>query len=163
MAKKLIGQYLPRTAREREEQADAFAALARMKRENSPASEMVEAENTSVPKLEKYVGRAIQKRGKDYFALPSDDLLRPPMPVLDSKGVRWIEVHGSKAASAIGKYMNAIDDALKGNPSALKKFKGKKIPGTQIEFLTDIRQIHILQDAGELDNIKQIYSLGRRR
>jgi hypothetical protein len=163
MAKELTGQYIPRTAREREEQADAFAVLARMRRENSPGSETVELENSSLPKLDKYVGPAIKKRGKDYVALPSDELIRPPMLILDSKGVRPIEVRGSKAASAIGKYWNAIDNALNGNPSPLKNFKGKKIPGTQIEFLTDIRQIHILQDAGQLENIKQIYSLGRRR
>ena len=163
MAKKLTRQYLPRNAREKEEQADALAALARMKRENSYASEAIEIEGTSFVKLEKYVGPALQRRGKDYVALPSDDLVRPPMLILDSKGVRPIEVRGSKAASSIGEYWNAIDDALQGSPSALKKFKSKKIPGTQIEFLTDIKQIHVLQDAGQLENIKQIYAHGRRR
>jgi co-chaperonin GroES (HSP10) len=163
MAKKLTRQYLPRTAREKEEQADAFAVLARMKRENSFASEAIEIEGASFAKVEKYVGPGLQRRGNDYVALPSDDLVRPPMLILDSKGVRPIEVRGSKASSSIGQYWNAVDDALDGNFSALRKFKGKKIPGTEIEFLTDVRQIHILQDAGQLENIKQIYSLGRRR
>jgi hypothetical protein len=95
MARKLTTQYLPHTAREREEQRDALAALARMRRENLPASEAVDIEGTSIAKLEKYVGPALQRRGKDYVARPSDDLVRPPMLILDSKGVRPIEVRGS--------------------------------------------------------------------
>jgi hypothetical protein len=158
-----IRPHKPRNVRERGDQLDAFAVLALMRREDLPASQAVEIENTTIPNLEKHAGPALKKRGRDYVALPTDDLIRPPMLILDSKGVRPIEVRGSKASSSIGEYWNAVDDALQGSFSALRKFKGKTIPGTEIEFLTDIRQIHILQDAGQLENIKQIYSLGRRR
>lgn len=152
----------PRNARERNDQLDAFAALALMRREGLPASQAVEVENTTIAKLEKYVGPALSKRGKDYVAKPVDDLIRP-MLWLDSKGVQQIEIRGSKIASLNGQYWNAIDDALKGVRSALKRFEGRTVPGTKLTFLTDLKVLRHLQDAGQLENIKEIYWHGRRR
>lgn len=152
----------PRTARERDDQLDAFAALALMRREGLSASRAVEVEGTSIAKLEKYVGPALSKRGRDYVAKPTDDLVRP-MLWLDSKGVQQIEIRGSKTASLNGQYWNAIDDALKGVRNALKGFEGRTVPGTKLTFLTDLKVLRHLQDAGQLENIKEIYWYGRRR
>jgi len=141
---------------------DAFAALALMRREGLPASEAVEVEGTTLANLEKYVGPALTRRGKDYVAKPSDDFVRR-MLLPDPKGVRQVEIRGSKAASLVGTYWNALDDALKGNLTALKQFKGRTIPGTDLTFLTDHKSIERLQDAGQLENIQEIYWHGRRR
>lgn len=153
----------PRNVREREDQLDAFAALALMRREGLPASQAVEVEVTTIANLEKYVGSALNRRGRDYVAKPSDDLLRPPMRFLDAKGVRWIDVRGSKAASLIGEYWNAVDAALNGKPKDLKKFENRLLTGTKLKFLTSPKAIQHLKDAGELEGIKEIYWHGRRR
>jgi hypothetical protein len=152
----------PRNARERNDQLDAFAALKLMRREGLPASRAVEIEGTTVRNLERYAASALRKVGKDYVAKLIDDLVRP-MLWLDSRGVQPIEIRGSKAASLNGQFWNAIDDALKGKRSALKGFEGRTLPGTKLRFLTDLRIIRHLQDAGQLDNIKEIYWHGRRR
>ena len=126
------------------------------------APRAVELERTTIPILERYAGSALRKVGKDYVAKPIDDLVRP-MLWLDSRGVQSIEIRGSKAASLNGQFWNAVDDALKGKRSALKGFEGRTLPGTKLKFLTDLRIIRHLQDAGQLDNIKEIYWHGRRR
>lgn len=151
------------TRRERENQLDAFAALALMRREGLSASSAAKVEGTTVKNILKYVRRAVRKRGKDYFAKPSDRLLRPPMFAIDRYGMRPIVVRSSRAASLIGRYFNAVDDALKGKPAALREFRGKKIPYNKLKFLTNVKTLRRLQDAGVLDNLKDIYWHGRKR
>lgn len=155
--------FTPRNARQREDQLDAFAALALMRRQGFTARLAAEAEGTTIKKIRKYVGSALRKRGKDIVAKPSDRIRRPPMIALDRKGTYPIVVRGSRAASQMGQYWNAVDDALKGRPSALKKFRGKKIPHNKLKFLTDLKALRRLQDAGVLQNIKEIYWRGRHR
>jgi hypothetical protein len=103
-----------------------------------PASEAVKAEDTTIANLEKYVGPGLKRRGKDYVATPADDFTRV-MLVPDAKGVRPVEIPGSKAASQVGHYCNVLSDALAGRRSALKEFQGKTIPGTEVKFLTESR------------------------
>jgi hypothetical protein len=161
-SKRRTNRPTPRNAKERNDQLDALAALKLMRREGLSAHRAVEIEGTTVPNLERYAGSALRKVGKDYVAKPIDDLVRP-MLWLDSRGVQPIEIRGSKAASLNGQFWNAVDDALKGKRSALKGFEGRTLPGTKLKFLTDFRIIRRLQDAGQLDNIKEIYWHGRRR
>jgi hypothetical protein len=153
----------PHTSREREEQGDAFAALARMRREKMSASRAAKREGISLKKLVKYVGPALRKRGRRFEATPSDRLLRQPMTALDAKGIRPIVVRGSKAATENARYWNAVDSALKGKRSALKEFRGKKIPYNKLKYLTNLKTLRRLQDAGVLENIKEIYWRGRKR
>jgi hypothetical protein len=153
---------VPRNARDRENQLDAFAALALMRREGLSASSAAKAEGTTVNNILKYARPALRKRGEIYVAKPSDGLVRQ-MKTLDARGVRLTVVRSSKASSLIGKYWNAVDDALKGKPSALREFRGKKIPYNKRKFLTNLKTLHRLADAGLLDNLKDIYWHGRKR
>jgi hypothetical protein len=148
--------------REEEDMLDAFAALKVMRRDGLTAKQAAKAEGTTVKKMRKYVGAALRKRGKDYVATPSDGLVRP-VKTLDARGIRFSVVRSSKAASQVGRYWNAVDDALKGKPSALREFRGKKIPYNKRKFLTSMKTLRRLQDAGVLDNIKEIYWRGRKR
>jgi hypothetical protein len=154
---------VPRTMREKENQLDAFAALALMRREGLSAASAAQAEGTTVKNILKYTRQALRKRGENYFAKPSDRLLRPPMSAIDRYGMRPIVVRSSRAASLIGRYFNAVDDALKGKPPALKEFRGKKIPYNNLKFLTAPKTLRRLKDAGVLDNLKDIYWHGRKR
>jgi len=148
--------------REEEDRLDALAALKLMRREGFTAKQAAQVENTTLRKMRKYVGAALRKRGKDYIAKPSDHLVRR-VKTLDARGIRFIVVRSSKAASTVGRHLNAIDDALKGKPSALRKFRGKKVPYNKIKFFTNVKALHRLQDAGLLDNLKDFYWHGRKR
>jgi hypothetical protein len=150
------------TRRQEENRLDAFAALALMRREGLSASSAAEVEGTTVKNIRKYAGSALRKRGKDYVARRSDRLIRK-MNAIDKKGLRPIVVRSSKAASTMGRYFNAVDDALNGKPAALKEFRGKKVPYNRIKFLTNLKTLRKLKDAGVLDNLKDIYWHGRKR
>ncbi len=153
---------IPRNKREEEDRLDALAALALMRREGLSARLAAEAEGTTVKNIRKYAGSALRKRGKDYVARPSDRLVRT-LTAIDALGTRPIVVRSSKAASKMGRYFNAVDDALKGKRSALKEFQGKKIPYNKLKFLTNVKTLRRLTDAGLLDNLKDIYWHGRKR
>ena len=153
---------IPRSKREEEDRLDALAALALMRREGLSARLAAEAEGTTVKNIRKYAGSALRKRGKDYVARPSDRLVRT-LTAIDALGTRPIVVRSSKAASKMGRYFNAVDDALKGKRSALKEFQGKKIPYNKLKFLTNVKTLRRLTDAGLLDNLKDIYWHGRKR
>jgi len=150
------------TKREVENRLDALAALALMRREGLSARLASEADGTTVKNIRKYAGSALCKRGKDYVARPSDRLVRT-LTAIDALGTRPIVVRSSKAASTMGRYFNAVDDALKGKRSALKEFQGKKIPYNKLKFLTNVKTLRRLTDAGLLDNLKDIYWHGRKR
>ena len=85
------------------------------------------------------------------------------MAAIDRYGMHPVVVRSSRAASLIGRYFNAVDDALKGKPAALKEFRGKKIPYNKLKFLTNLKTLRRLKDAGVLDNLKDIYWHGRKR
>jgi hypothetical protein len=153
---------VPRTAREREDQLDAFAALKLMRREGLTAKHAAKVEGTTLKKMQKFVGAALRKRRKDYVAVPSDRLIRR-LKTVDARGIRLIVVRSSKAASLVGRHWNAVDDALKGKPAALRWFRGKKIPYNKLKFFTNLKALYRLQDGGFLDNLKDIYWSGRKR
>jgi len=150
------------TRRQEENRLDALAALALMRREGMSASSAAEAEGTSVENMRKYVGPALRKRGKDYVAKRSDRLSRV-LTAIDNKGTRPIVVRSSKAASKTSRYFNAVGDALKGKRGALKEFRGKKIPYSKLKFITNLKTLRRLKDAGVLDNLKDIYWHGKKR
>src|SRR5713101_2224962 len=153
---------IPHNKREEENRLNALAALALMRREGLSARLAAEAEGTTVKNIRKYAGSALRKRRKDYVARPSDRLVRT-LTAIDALGTRPIVVRSSKAASTMGRYFNAVDDALKGKRSALKEFRGKKIPYNKLKFLTNLKTLHRLQEFGLLDNLKDIYWHGRKR
>ncbi len=70
------------------------------------------------------------------------------MRFLDAKGVRWIDFAVPKPRPSNGEYWNAIDAALNGKPRDLKKFENTFLPGTKLEFFTNLKAIRHLQDAG---------------
>ena len=147
---------------EEEARLAALAALALMRREGLSASSAAEAEGTTLKNVLKHVRPALRKHGKDYVAKPSDRLTRT-MIAIDKKGTRPIVVRSSKAASQIGRYFNAVDDALRGKPSALKEFRGKRIPYNKLKFITNLKTLRQLADAGVFENLKDIYWHGRKR
>jgi DNA-binding CsgD family transcriptional regulator len=89
-----------------------------------------------------------------WVAAHKADRLPRRMKLLDDKGRRPGVVRGSKAASLLGRYNDALskffsaDKRYAGNESLLKPFRGKRVGG--IELLTDPKKLVELAEAGEL-------------
>jgi hypothetical protein len=74
------------------------------------------------------------RRGGRIRARKDDDLVRY-LVIPGPNGPIDIEVHGSRAATEVAKYKNAVTRFLRGDRHALASWRGKKIQG--IEFVTD--------------------------
>lgn len=105
-------------------------------------------------------GFALQKRknGK-YVAKPNDRLLRIVV-IPTAEGTREIIVRGSRQATLLGQYWNAVHRYLaRGDASQLRKFRSKKIKdatGAEIPLLTDQKVLDRLASAGVL-SFESIY------
>ena len=116
---------------------------------------------TTLPTLRKYAGSAL-RRGDDgrYQARPGDQFRRR-MRMLTPDGQIGIPVRGSRQASAIAEYWNAVDRYLTtGRTDDLHQFHGRTIRVGAIEhpFITDPRTLRGLGLAGEV-SFEDIYDL----
>jgi hypothetical protein len=102
----------------------------------------------------RYGGSALRK-GADgrYQAKKSDRLLRVLM-LPGPDGPREIALRGSRAATVLGEYWNAVQRYLEtGDKSKLAKFRRKFITdasGTKVPLLTDLNELDRLGSAGVL-------------
>ena len=105
-------------------------------------------------------GPALQKRknGK-YVAKPNDRLLRIVV-IPTAQGKDEIVVRGSRPATVLGQYWNAVHRYLAtGDASQLNKFRHSKIKdvtGAEISLLTDRKALDRLASAGVL-SFESIY------
>jgi hypothetical protein len=89
-----------------------------------------------------------------WVAAHSADRLPRQMHLLDDKGRRPGLVRGSKAASLLGRYNDALAKFFSENPnyagdeSLLEPFHGKRVGG--LKLLTDPKKLWELYEAGEL-------------
>jgi hypothetical protein len=99
-------------------------------------------------------GSAVRKRASGrYVAKASDQLLRV-LAVPTDKGTREIALRGSKQASLLGRYWDAVQRYLQtGDASSLQTFRGKYLTdanGKRTELLTDPNELNRLGNAGVL-------------
>jgi len=101
----------------------------------------------------RYVGKALTKaRNGRYKAKPSDRFTRR-LHMLTEKGPDSITVRGSRLASKIGSYMNAVEGYLTtGEVDELEKYAGKSVTvgKGKYPFVTDVDLIRQLYDAGAI-------------
>lgn len=90
------------------------------------------------------------------------DRLPRQMHLLDDKGRRPGLVRGSKAASLLGRYNDALAKFFSENPnyagdeSLLEPFHGKRVGG--LELLTDSKKLLELYEAGEFRSGDDLYA-----
>jgi hypothetical protein len=114
------------------------------------------------PRTVKRWGSAALRKGQSgrYVAKASDSLLRL-MIILTPEGPREIAVRGSKQATLLAEYWNALDRYVAtGDAVPLKTFQGKHIKdanGGDIPFLTDLPTVNRLASAGVL-SFESIYA-----
>jgi hypothetical protein len=101
-----------------------------------------------------FAASALRKTAKGtYVAKPKDTLLRIlVLPTVN--GLQEIAVRDSRQASLVAEYWDAVQRYLqKGDESALRKFRGKRIKdatGKSISLLTSTEELDHLGHAGEL-------------
>ncbi len=152
---------IPRTERQAQARQHALAALARMRREHLSLAEACRLEHIKPSTFLRHVGSAVRqdKPGSRYRAT-SGDRFRRNLQIPTALGPTKVPVYGSKAASKLSKYANAINRYLRtGDTSQLKSFKGKKVRvgNQQIELVTDPNTLSVLAEADVL-RLDQLYS-----
>jgi hypothetical protein len=108
--------------------------------------------------IKRYAGSALvqDRPGGRIRATKSDRLVRY-LQIRGPDGPKGVTVHGSKAASQLGRYMSAVGKYLRsGDTDALSKFKGKSIGGHVL--ITDPNTLSVLAQAGAL-TLDEIYAL----
>jgi hypothetical protein len=152
---------IPRTEGQAQARQRALAALALMRRDHLSLAEACRLEHIKLSTFLRHAGSAVRqdKPGGRYRAT-AGDRFRRDLQIPTALGPTRVPVYGSKAASKLSKYANAINRYLRtGDTSQLRPFKGKalKVGGQRIELITDPSTLSSLAQAGAL-RIDQLYS-----
>jgi len=127
-------------------------------RRGTSATEATRMAGTTTKTLFKYGGDAVAREGRRIVARPEDSLFRL-MRVPTDSGVVETYVHGSREASLVSRYWNAVryyDET--GDFSGVAALAGKKVTvnGRKVKLPTDRRAVDRLILSGEAD-IPDIY------
>jgi len=130
--------------------SDALAAHADMLRDRKlTASQAARDKGVRIRDFWKYVPKAFKKDSKGRIrAIPDQYVRRLEIPGPD--GPFLIKIRGSKARSEVARFRNDFFHFLRGDASALDKWKGVKIQGH--ELLTDPG---IIRRLGEQENLPE--------
>jgi hypothetical protein len=151
---------IPRNSRQAETRERALAVVALSRREKLSLRTAAKIEGIRPSTVLRYAGSALEKYGKDYRARKGDRIPRT-LVALDSKGIRPVTVRSARAASQIAKYWNAVKKFQRtGDYSALRKFRGKRVPYGGFNFVVSPAKLKKFADAGILD-FERIYWRGR--
>lgn len=139
----------------------ALAALALMRRENLSLAEASRLEHIKPRTFLRYVGSAVRQDnpGGRYYATKGDRYRRE-LQIPSALGQTTVTVVGSRAATEIAEYQNAVGLYLrKGDTSKLDRFKGKMVGvrGKRVELITDPETLSSLALAGALQ-FDQLYA-----
>jgi len=152
---------IPRNSRQAELRQTALAVAALSQREGLSLKTAAKIEGIRPSTVLRYAGSAFQKRGTDYHIKKTYRVPRT-LVIVDSKGKRTVTVPTAKAASQIASYWNAVKKAMQpaGDYSALRKFRGKRVPYGGFKFVTGPAKLKKFAEAGVLD-FEKLYWRGR--
>lgn len=146
-----------------EAQRDAFNVLSLARREGISLSLAAKAEGIRPSTVRKLIPGVWRKHGKDYRAKRFDKIPRGAVTIYGPKGPEPIVPRNSRVASLVSYYDQAVHKYRdEGDASGLRAFRGKLIPGTKRKWLTGIKTLDKLKDAGLL-SFKKFYREQRFR
>jgi hypothetical protein len=144
---------IPKDGRAREARERAFEAVVLMRKQGLSLGEAASRVGTTPATVLKYASSALEREANGYRALPSDRLIRE-MVLPTAEGNRNVRVKGSRDASLVGEYWNAVREYLQsGDDARLQEFEGQSITGSRgetWELLTDRSSLRRLGNAGVL-------------
>ena len=138
----------------------ALNALSKMRREHLSLSKACREEHIKPATLRRYAGSALrQDKPGGRFRATAGDSFRRDLQIPTTHGMTVFPIYGSKNASIIAKYLNAVSAFQRNKPNNLASFKGKtvKARGQEIELLTDPAILMQLVEADAL-HFDQLYA-----
>jgi hypothetical protein len=160
-APRTIKQYFEKPARFQNLWDRVVSVVSKMRSDGASLQRVSREFGISPETVRRWAGSALRKQANGrYKAKPSDSLLRI-LKIPSSSGTRDIGVRGSRQATLIAEYWNAVHRYLEtGDASRLQKFRGKFIKdadGVLVPLLTDLAELNRLGNAGVL-SFESLYS-----
>ena len=154
-------RHLGRSNRQAETRNRAVQVLSRMRRDHLSLAEACRQEHIKPATVHRHVGRAIERdRPGGRYRASKSDRLRRDLQLPTALGPIPVPIRGSKKATQVSKYLNAVSRYLRhGDAGPLKRFQGMKVGprGQQIELVTDPMTLSSLAHAGAL-HMDQLYA-----
>lgn len=150
-----------RSTRQTEARKRALAVLADMRRTGASLATASRREHIKSSTVRRYVGSALrQDRQGGRFRVTRNDRFKRELMIPTPAGSTKVAVYGSKAASELSRYANAVSHYLRtGDTSQLDAFKKKtmRIRGQEIELTTDPSALSTLAEREAL-HLDQFYA-----
>lgn len=136
-------------------------AISKMRNSKVSLTQAAREARVSPRTVTKYGKSALRKSKSGKYVVKKNDNLLRILSIPTADGPQSIAVRGSKQASLLGEYWNAVHRYLQtGNTSTLKEFHGQKITdasGLEIPLLVDPDALNRLGSAGVL-SFESIYA-----
>jgi hypothetical protein len=136
-------------------------AISKMRNGKVSLTQAAREARVSPRTVTKYGKSALRKGKSGKYVVKKNDTLLRVLSIPTTEGPRTIAVRGSKQASLLGEYWNAVHRYLQtGDTSRLKAFHGQKITdasGEEIPLLVDPSALNRLGSAGVL-SFESIYA-----
>jgi hypothetical protein len=138
-----------------------LAVVSTMRSEKTSLQNAAQEQSISPRTVKRWAGSALQKRSNGKWVAKKNDTLLRLLTIPGPDGKREIGVRGSRKATQLAEYSNAVHRYLEtGDASKLAKFRGKYIRaanGEKIAFITDRTTLNRLGSAGVL-SFESLYS-----
>jgi hypothetical protein len=159
----------PRTAEEYYARPEKFkdvwdrvvSVVSKMRSEKTSLQKAAQEYGISPSTVKRWAGSALQKRSNGKWGAKKNDNLLRLLTVPTPEGTREVAVRGSRQATQLAEYWNALHHYLAtGDDSRLENFRGQSVKdaeGVQILFPTDRALLTRLGSAGVL-SFESLYS-----
>jgi hypothetical protein len=123
----------------RQARGRALDAVALARRENLTIRTAARRSGVSVGTIRKYAGSALETDAFGRLAAKDADRLYRRVRVIGSRGETFIDVRGSRRASLVADYWNAVRHyLLAGDEVPLRRFRGVSVGGEELETDPDV-------------------------
>ena len=151
---KTVEQYYTIPQRFRNAYEKVIQVLSKMRDEKTSLQKAAQESGVNPRTVKRLAGSVLQKRSSGKWAAKPNDRLLRILVVPTSEGTQEIAVRGSRQASLLGEYWNAVHRYLDtGDRSKLDKFRGKFLKAAtseKIPLLTERAELRRLGSAGVL-------------
>jgi AcrR family transcriptional regulator len=135
----------------------ALEAIALARRENLTIRTAARRAGVSVATVRRYAGEALTKDAFGRLVPTAADRLYRRVKVIGPEGPTWVDLRGSRVASTVGEYWNAVRAYLEtGEEAGLARFRGLRVGG--VELLTDPAAIEEVARRGEV-SFEHLYEI----
>ena len=143
-----VAQYHAMPEKSKDTMERVVKALSKLRSEKASLKKASLEAGVSPKTVKRWAGSALEKGSSGRYTPKRSDQLLRILKVPDAKGTREIAVRGSRQATLLAEYWNAVHKFLaSGDTSDLRKFRGKSVKDA------DGREIPLLSDRAELNRL----------